>query len=100
MMANLTIKTNRVPRDIIRGFDLSPTERAEFDYIDDIDSASFFKYKNQVYDLGEFMPVSDVMWNCHGFKDWQGYHSDSFFSGILIRYVDDFERVIVASYYS
>ena len=31
---------------------------------------------------------------CYCFKGWDGYSSDSYFSGVLVRYVDDFERVI------
>ena len=30
---------------------------------------------------------------------WDGVLTDTFFSGILVRYVEDFERVIVARFY-
>jgi hypothetical protein len=100
----LTIKTNNVPRDIVEAYELTAAERAEFDYIDwhkieaGEDSASFFRYGGEVYDLGEFMRWDGVEFS--PLATWDGYQSDSFFSGLLVRYVDDFERVIVARYYS
>ena len=98
----MTIKTNNVPRPIIYGYELTDKELSEFDYYtnEDLEMRQFFRYKGQVYDLGEFMRVTDTMKNCHGFDGWDGYCSDSFFSGILVRYSDDFESVIVATYYS
>ena len=95
----LTIKTNNVPRHVVYGYELTDKERSEFDYYDsaDLDYATFFRYKGHIYDLGEFMLVTDTMKNYHG---WDGYCSNNFFSGILVRYSDDFESVIVATYYS
>ena len=77
----LTIKTNNVPRPIIYGYELSAKELAWFDYYtnEDLEMRQFFRYKGQVYDLGEFMRVTDTMKNCHGFDSWDGYCSDSFF---------------------
>jgi hypothetical protein len=31
-------------------------------------------------------------------QGWDGYRSDSYFSGIVVRYVDDGERVIAGLY--
>ena len=94
-MTNVTIYTNNVPRSILYGYELSPKEAAEFDYMDDINDGSFFRYKGQVYDLSEFMRVSDTMGDCHEFKDWHGYQGYSFFSGILVKYTADNEQVII-----
>ena len=94
MNDTMTIKTNNVPRDVVYWYELTDAERAEFDYLDSDDaqcSASFFRYRGNVYDLGEFM-VSPI-------KGWDGIRNDSYFSGILVRYVEDCERVIVAAYY-
>ena len=96
----MKIITNNRARPIIYGFELSEKEKREFDYMSDIDSASFFRYKNTVYDLGEFQRVTDTMGNCHGFDGWQGYYGDSFFSGIVIKYTDEFESVVVGRWYS
>ena len=99
-MSELRITTNYVPRDVIEGYELSEEERAEFDYIDwekveaGEESASFFRYRGQLYDLGEFqtsseLPAESVL------REWDGYLSDSFFSAVVVRYCDDYERVVV-----
>jgi hypothetical protein len=96
----LEIKTNNIPRDILDGSELTLAEREEFAYLDwqaidsGTDSASFFRYKGETYDLGEFSR------DFGPFPTWDGYLSDSFFSGILVKYVENFERVIVGRYLS
>jgi hypothetical protein len=105
-MSTLTIHTNNVPRNTLNWFELTPKEQKEFDYLDTEDrqmDASFLRYKGQIYDLGEFIRVSEPMKsNCQfkGVEKWDGYSSDSFFSGILIKYVNDYEQVIPATYFS
>lgn len=103
-MSELTIVTNNVPRDVLDASELTASERAEFEYLDwgaleaGEDSASFFRYRGEVYDLGEFQ-----VWNGPQFSPlaaWDGHISDSFFSGVLVRYVDDCERIIVGRFYS
>lgn len=60
----MKIITNNVPRDVIDAWELNAKERTEFDYkdweaIDDgRDSASFIRYKNQLYDLSEFVCIT------------------------------------------
>ena len=92
----LTIKTNNQPREILSGFALTEKERAEFDYLENIDESSFFRYRGTVYDLGEFMRID----NMPDFDGWHGYASDSFFSGILVKFTDCNDGVIVATYFS
>jgi len=108
------ITTNNVPRDIIDAWQLSAKERKEFDYLDweaierGEDSASFFRYRGELYDIGEFSRIIPPgSKRCHpmecgspDFIGWDGYVSDSYFSGMLIKYVDNGERVIVARYCS
>lgn len=98
----LTIKTNNIPRPVLHWWELSDKERKEFDYIFDGEGDvfnTFIRYKGDVYDLGEFYRCitpngEDV------FKGWDGYQSDSFFSGLLVKYTNDGESVIVGRYYS
>jgi len=98
----MEVITNNVPRDVIYGYELTDTERKEFDYVDfhsdDGQYHEFFRYKGEVYDIGEFQIVPDML--LKEMKWWDGYISDSFFSGILVKYVDEFERVIVGRYYA
>jgi hypothetical protein len=95
----MQITTNNVPRDVIDAWELDTAERAEFDYLDwpaierGEDSASFFRYHGQLYDLSEFErwdnPASPTR------QGWDGFRSDSYFSAIVIRYADNCERVVV-----
>lgn len=100
----MNIVTNNQVRDILYWFQLTDREQSEFDYLDTEtmrESASFFRYKNNVYDLGEFMRAEKIP----EFEGWDGYSSDSFFSGILVKYPKDEwgyidDGVIVGHYYS
>lgn len=97
-MSDLTIITNNVPRDIIEGWELTSSEREDFDYLDwnaidgGLDSASFVRYKGQLYDLGDFEAATL-------FPGWNGYVSDTFFSGILVRWVNT-EQVVMGRFFS
>src|SRR5690606_105571 len=96
-MTGITVRTNHVPRDTVDAWELNEQEREEFDYLDwpaierGEASASFVRYRGTLYDLGEFMSTHthgpDLQW-------WDGYLSETFFSAIVVKYVDD-ERVIV-----
>ena len=112
MSNQITIKTNNQVRDVLRSYDLTEKERAEFDYLDDeeIECASFFRYKGQGYDLGEFIRLVERS-KQRGFEHgcdaaspllkWHGIMTESYFSGLLVRYADEHcESVIVGRYYS
>jgi hypothetical protein len=98
-MSELTIRTNNVPRDVIDAYELTADERATFDYIDwpaverGEASASFFRYRGELYDLGDFEVWDNPASPTRG--QWDGFRSDSFFSGLVVRYVDGCERVVV-----
>lgn len=104
----MQIITNNVPRDVIYGYELTVEEQKEFDYLNwdkpdqDNDIHNFFRYKGQLYDLEEFQPTTELHSpEVKELKDgWQGYQSDTFFSGTLIRYVEDYERIVVGRYYT
>ena len=99
----MKIVNNNQPRDILSWYDLTPAEQKEFDYFDPSNIGSFFRYKGAVYDLVEFMRI-DANIAPHpqrgGWEKWHGYASDSYFSGVLVRYTSDCEQVIVGRYYS
>lgn len=123
--SRIRIITNNVPRDLIRGYELSEDERKEFDYLDwtikkhyptedDYSlgkgyNEDFFRYKGTLYHVAEFQTTHPNAFNLglpNEFKNWDGYASDSFFSGLLIRYPrddrgePDWDRVIVGLYLS
>ena len=93
-MSNIKIMTNNKPRQLIYGYELTDKQKQDFDYIEDIDSHDFVKYKNNIYDLSEFMRVE----NNSSLKGWEGYSSDSYFSGTLVKYIDS-DTVIMGWYY-
>lgn len=92
----MKVRTNRAPRPIINGFELSEKEKAEFDYLEEeeFDSFSFFRYRGDVYYLGNFMRCEIT----EAGITWDGYAGDSYFSGTFIKLVDDCESVIVGTY--
>ena len=79
---------------MIYGYELTDKQKQDFDYLDDIDSHDFVKYKDNIYDLSEFMIIE----NNDSLKDWDGYSSDSYFSGTLVKYIDS-DTVIMGWYY-
>jgi len=115
----LEIRTNNVPRDIIEAHELTEKERKEFDYLDwkaigrGEDSASFVRYRGELYSLSDFVRIVPRSGNVgpmgftHPVDDaselskWDGILTDSFFSGIVLRYCrDEFgrtdcERVVI-----
>ena len=94
-MRNIKIITNNKPRQLVYGYELTYKQKQDFDYIEDIDSHDFVKYKNNIYDLSGFMRIESI----DSLKDWHGYISDSYFSGTLVKYIDD-DSVIMGWYYS
>lgn len=100
----MRVKTNNVPRDVVDAWELTADERAQFDYLDwpaieaGSDSASFIRFRGELHDLGEFQvwdnPASPTR------ERWDGYRSDSFFSGLVVRYCEDHEQVIVGTFYA
>ena len=123
---DVRIITNNVPRPVIDAWELTAKERAEFDYLDwakieqGEESATFFRYKGQLHDLSDIPavwperfgptanPYTETVRDDSPFTAWDGIASDSFFSGILVRYVTgansdytypDGEYIIVGRYY-
>lgn len=104
----MKIKTNSQWRHILYWYDLTDKERKDFDYLPE-GEGSFFRYKGQVYDMGEFSRIIPPgatrrhPTECANpdLQDWDAYASDSFFSGIVVKIDrDGWERVKVGRYYS
>ena len=91
----MQIITNNIPRQLIYGYELTDKEKSNFDYLDNIDNHNFVKYKGFIYDVSEFMST----YNMDSLKGWDGYSSDSYFSGVLIKFIDS-DYVLMARYYS
>ena len=96
--------TNNVPREVIDASQLNSDERAQFDYLDwpaierGEDSASFFRFKGELYDLGEFSADFGITRGSglpSDLSGWHGYMSESAFSAMVVRYVENDECVVV-----
>ena len=95
----LEIHTDHKPRDILSWYELTPKEQTEFAWLDTEErqaEAMFVKYKKNIYCIDEFMRVE----NNAELESWHGYAGDSYFSGTLIRFVEDNERVVMGYYLS
>src|SRR4051812_36461323 len=97
----MKITTNNVPRDIIDANELTEKEQKEFDYYDWSEfhtvEASFVRYKGRVYDLGEFQHTGNIG---DALAGWEGYDADTYFSGTVVKYVEDGEQVVMGRYYT
>ena len=98
---SLTIKTNNVPREMLMLFQLDEKDqkivRKNYDYFteEELNEQRFFDYKGFWYCLSDFLRLE----NSEDLKGWDGYYSDSYFSGVLVKLVQE-ESVIVGRYYS
>jgi hypothetical protein len=106
----VTVKTNNVPRECtmgqwLPGFGaLNPGTlysklREQFDYLteDEFDSTEFFQYRGVWYSVGDFIRV--VAAPHEHLYGWDGYSSDSYFSGVVMKYNYD-GTVVVGRYFS
>lgn len=96
LIANDFATSNYHWRDLINGYELTDKERQNFDYYDDeeIMCQNFFRYKGELYDLGDFMRVPSGSYLAY--YGWQGSSATSAFSAMLIKLSNDGERVMVA----
>ena len=74
---------------------------SEFDYVDDADryEPRFFNYRGAWYDAFEFEYISDQPCYAPLRGKWTAVQSDSYFSGVVIRWHREFESVIVGRYF-
>ena len=98
-MDKMTIRTDHKWRNFKYGHELAPKWRKEHDWMSDeeYETASFVWYKGWATPLSEFMSVDK---NAPFGGKWNGYTSDTFFSGVVIEVSDDGEQYRVGMYYS
>lgn len=89
----LTVVTNGVPRETLTWDDLSAKERAWHDW-DGAEDHTFIRYRGHAEPLESYRVLRGGPLTSDG---WDGGAADSFFSGTLVRFVDD-GRVIVGRY--
>ena len=87
----MKIKSNYHWNNFLYGYELTEKEKDDFDYVYDINSESFFRYKHCTYWIGDFLNI-DPSNSEHPFSGWHGYISESYFSAIVIRISEDAEQ--------
>jgi hypothetical protein len=85
----MNIITNNQPRDVVTYYDLTDSEKKEFDW-GGAEECGYFRYKGSAYCLDDFVR--------NKLNDWDGVHNLTLFSGLLLRIIDS-ESVIVGYYY-
>lgn len=94
----ITIKTNRHWYEILQSYDIpDKILKNQFDWMENPDEYQFFKYRGYYYSLADGFMVVDKNGPFHG---WDGAMSDSFFSGVLIKYSNCGDALQVGTYYS
>jgi hypothetical protein len=95
---SLQIITNNIPRPTLNWWELTEREQNEMDLLpeDYRDGEVFFRYKGNVYPISDFMRIG----NNPDFKGWEGYSADTYFSGVIVKFTEDCDSVIVGTYYS
>jgi hypothetical protein len=109
----MNIISNNVPRDLFMPHELPDgVMQSEFDYVEHPEECGprFFSYRGAWYDVNEFVRIAKRSNANTGFAHtvdgdspmlaWDGIQTDTYFSGVLVRYVEDGERVIVARCYA
>jgi hypothetical protein len=106
------IVSNNKPRHLISWRELPDEIQNEFDYIDsDSDSTldyRFVKYKGAYYDVYDAQTITirdgseRLGWSVYDspLSHWHAVTSNSYFDGLLFRFTDNYQRVIVGRYYS
>ena len=97
----MQIITNNAPRNLLYAHELTEKELKEFDYYspEEMEYKSFFRYKGYIYCLDDFM-TCPTMAKDNPLSSWHGYHSDSYFSGIVVKYIDrDYDKITIGRFY-
>ena len=96
----MTIKTDKKWKYLKSGDELPKKWRKEFDYLTDAQytDVRFAYYNKYYYDVQEFMRFEGGNFR-NEFSGWDGYSSDSYFFGIVIKLSSDGERYKIGYYY-
>jgi len=96
----MKIITNHHYRPILHWDQLTEEEQSlRYGMYNGVEDSSFFEYKDCLYDLNDFLAVNNALNRQTNGNDelanWDGYHNESFFSSVLVKYDDSCEAVKV-----
>jgi hypothetical protein len=94
----MEIKTNNHWRLFLNGNQLPKRVRKQFDHLNDeeFNCGSFVKYKGYFYEMSDFLRLPQG--NLSATKDWDGYHTDGYWSGVLIKVSPDGDHYKIATF--
>jgi hypothetical protein len=95
-LSNPIIKTNHQPRPVIFFSEIPEAIRVnEFNYYTEKDYVGcFFKYKGCYYDVLQFVRLNKNS----SFTGWDGIMNQSFFSGLLLKWCNNPDYVVIGRY--
>ena len=97
----MNVITNNKPRMLLMWAELpGGIGGSEFDYVEDGDrhELRFFNYRGTWYDAFEFEYISDQPCYAPFRGKWAAVQSDSYFTGVVLRWFDEFNSVVVGRY--
>lgn len=81
----MKIVTNNHMKMFKYGYEVPTDVHADYNWLDgDERQDGWIKYRDSWLHISDFMRTSD-----DDFKGWDGYMSDTYFSGVVIRHVSD-----------
>lgn len=81
------IITDHKWKNLLHGYQLTNKEKEFFDWIDDVDSQDFIRYRRVVYAVSEIMRFDNK-------SEWHGYVADSYFSGVVFKFNGDGQYMV------
>jgi hypothetical protein len=90
----MKIITNRHWRPFLDGCELTEKEKKEFDWIEDIDSEPFLRYKGELYPLSEFQLIDKD--RDPRLDGWHGVVNLTAFSWVMVELSEDGDKYRVA----
>lgn len=108
---SIQVTTNHKPRWLVRKVDLPEKVQSDFDYVKDDWLYRFVQYKGAWYDVDDTQSIQvtsehhrPMGWAMyvepgHPFAPYTAVLSETYFSGVLFKLVDD-DKVVCANYFS
>jgi hypothetical protein len=93
----MEVLTNNHERQFKYGYEVPGSVLADFDHLNEDEQADgWIHYRNTWYHISDFMRCPNSL----NMREWHGYSSDSFFSGVVIKLSDDCETYRIGTYLS
>jgi len=98
----MQVKTNNTLRSFLYGYQVPDKVLSDFSHLsEDEKQDGWIKYRNSYYHMSDFTTTQGPYGNQEIYKlGWHGLLTDTFFSGIVIKILDDGESYQIGTIYS